>query len=778
MMQIGPYRLGERLGRGGMGEVFRAHDTRLRRDVAVKHLRDDRAQDPDSEERLQREARALASLSHPSIVPIYDLLEDESGTWIVMELVPGPTLAELVRGSGGLETRRALGLAKQIAEGLAEAHEKGILHRDLKAENVLVARDDKARIVDFGLAKPLEKHPGDTTVSASGLVVGTLRSMSPEQARGLEIDSRSDLFSLGVLIYEMLSGVSPFRGETPTDTLAKICGFPHRPLAEIKPSVPAVLSRLVDRLLEKVPERRPSDARQVVAALEELLEDRSSVPASDSVPAEIIEHPVEEATELETWTDFRATPPSREPTRPMPQEDSGPIQAAPGRKISTAVLLVVLALAALGLAFRWIPGISLWPDPAEEPVEPGAVLDLAPLDPSDAPLSAALELYDQGMELLEHHDRAGQIDQAIQAFRTAVDLDSSWAAAYAGLARAYVLKYLTEGRDPYWLELAQPAAQVAVEKDEYLATAAVSAGMTLTALGRHEEAESELQRALMLAPGSVDAHRALGRLRVKQRRFEEAEAAYHRAVELDPGDSWSWEFLGELYFRSRRLGQAEAAFGRSAELRPHSFLPLRNLAAVLQTQGRLVEATEVLQRALTLQPDATVYSNLGVLFFTRGLYTEAARAFRKALESGEISHSSVIWGNLGDAYRFIPGKEQEARDAFQRGAMLLRQKLESDPNHVSSRSRLAQMLAKSGDLEAARAELEATDWPRSESAGLLYRSAVTLEILGRRAKALHALALALKAGFPADEVERDPELIELRSDPDYHRMIVSLEPAG
>ncbi len=769
-MQIGPYRLGERLGRGGMGEVFRAHDTRLRRDVAVKHLRDDRDRGPDAEERLQREARALASLSHPSIVPIFDLLEDESGTWIVMELVAGPTLGELVHGSsGGLEVGRALRLAKQIAEGLAEAHEKGILHRDLKAENVLVARNDTVRIVDFGLAKPLEKLPGDTTVSASGLVVGTLRSMSPEQARGLEIDPRSDLFSLGVLIYEMLSGVSPFRGETPTDTLAKICGFPHESLAETKPSVPAALSRLVDQLLQKAPERRPSDARQVATALEELLGDVSPASASEIAPAEPADHPLGDATEPATWTDFRATAKESAQQETVLEGPDRPRSALSRRTQVAVVVLVISALAGLGLASRWLPGISLWPNEPNRPVEPAAGVES-----EDPPLNAH-ELYVQGMELLDRHDQAGQIDRAIRAFRIAVDKDPSSAAGYAGLARAYVLKYLTEGRDPHWLELAEPAAETAVEKDEYLAAAAVSAGMTLTALGRLEEAESELRRALVLAPGSVEAHRALGRLMVRLRRFDDAEAAYLRAVELDAEDSWSWDFLGELYFRSRRLEEAEAAFRRSAALRPDSFLPLRNLAAVLQVEGRLVEATEVLQQALTLQPDATVYSNLGTLFFVRGLYSESAGAFRKALDSGEISHSSVIWGNLGDAYRFIPGKEQEAQEAFRRAAMLLRQRLKSDPGHLTSRSRLAQMLAKAGDSEAALAELEATDWPHSESAGLLYRSVVTLEILGRRQRALEALTLALKAGAPVGEIERDPELIDLRADPDYHRIIVALE---
>jgi serine/threonine-protein kinase len=259
---LGPYRLESLLGEGGMGTVFVARDERLGRRVAVKRIPPLALKDPTRMRRFQREARTLASLNHPAIVQIFDLVENAEGSWIVMELVEGPTVAELV-AEGPLDIARILAVGRQTAEGLAEAHAQGVLHRDLKGENVILrplAHDDaeRTKILDFGLAKLLEGEPGQPDLSVSGQILGTCRAMSPEQARGLPLDARSDLFSLGVLLYEMTAGEPPFRGETNLDTLRRIVGHPHRPPIAFRPEAPARLSELIDRLLEKSPEHRPA----------------------------------------------------------------------------------------------------------------------------------------------------------------------------------------------------------------------------------------------------------------------------------------------------------------------------------------------------------------------------------------------------------------------------------------------------------------------------------------------------------------------------------------
>jgi serine/threonine protein kinase len=260
---IGPYSLEKRLGAGGMGEVYQAYDRRLDRWVAIKLIRPEHVESTAARERFRCEARAAARLSHPSIVQIYDIVESASSDAIVLELINGESLSRKV-ARGPLPLDEAVRFGRQIAEGLAAAHARGILHRDLKLENVMVTAEGQAKILDFGLARRLD---GEAPLAEDDRVSGTFRSMSPEQARGLPLEYRSDLFSLGTLLYEMLSGRSPFHAGSTLDTLTRICTHRQPPLREINAAVPETVSDLVDRLLEKEAVRRPSGAREVARAL-------------------------------------------------------------------------------------------------------------------------------------------------------------------------------------------------------------------------------------------------------------------------------------------------------------------------------------------------------------------------------------------------------------------------------------------------------------------------------------------------------------------------------
>ncbi|MGE5235075.1 MAG: protein kinase domain-containing protein [Acidobacteriota bacterium] len=259
------------IGAGGMGEVYRAHDTRLGREVAIKVLPAELAADRERLTRFEREAKATAALSHPNILDIHDVGTFEGIPYLVEELLEGESLRERL-GHGAIPVDDAVGIAAQVARGLAAAHEKGIVHRDLKPENVFLTRDGTVKILDFGLAKLVERTAGEadtlthapTGATELGRVLGTVAYMAPEQARGMAVDQRTDIFALGVVLYEILAGERPFRGETATDTVAAILKEEPAPLPA---AVPPALRELVGRCLKRRPEERFSSAHELGLAL-------------------------------------------------------------------------------------------------------------------------------------------------------------------------------------------------------------------------------------------------------------------------------------------------------------------------------------------------------------------------------------------------------------------------------------------------------------------------------------------------------------------------------
>src|SRR5262245_18340926 len=266
---LGPYKIGSLLGAGGMGQVYRAHDPRLDREVAIKVLAPALANDEKALARFEREAMTVARLTHPNILAVYELRRDGLQAFVVMELIDGENLRfRLARAP--IRVQRAVGYMLTIAQALAAAHARRIVHRDLEPENVMITRDEHVNILDFGLAKPVEIGPPHATqgLSSASAIVGTVGYMSPEQVRGQAVDHRCDIFACGAVLYEMLSGARAFAGLTPADTMSAVLTREPADLDIARLSISPTLERIVHRCLEKDPARRFQSANDLAFALE------------------------------------------------------------------------------------------------------------------------------------------------------------------------------------------------------------------------------------------------------------------------------------------------------------------------------------------------------------------------------------------------------------------------------------------------------------------------------------------------------------------------------
>jgi eukaryotic-like serine/threonine-protein kinase len=292
--KLGPYEIQSPLGAGGMGEVYRARDSRLGREVAIKVLPESFGGDPDRLRRFEQEARAVAALNHPNILAVHDIGTQEKTPYIVTELLEGRTLREQLE-EGALPVRKAMQYAQQIANGLAAAHDKGIVHRDLKPENIFCTKDGRIKILDFGLAKQTTSRTAPATMSGAtatsaqtqaGVVMGTAGYMSPEQVRGATTDHRSDIFALGAILYEMLTGQRAFKRDTAAETMTAILKEEPRELTGTNPAIPPGLERIVRRCLEKQPEQRFQSVADLGFAIEALSGTTSAaVPAAQGRPS-------------------------------------------------------------------------------------------------------------------------------------------------------------------------------------------------------------------------------------------------------------------------------------------------------------------------------------------------------------------------------------------------------------------------------------------------------------------------------------------------------------
>ncbi|MDQ3646070.1 MAG: Stk1 family PASTA domain-containing Ser/Thr kinase, partial [Actinomycetota bacterium] len=334
----GRYRVEDQIATGGMGSVYSATDERLGRRVAVKLLKPDLAADAHFVERFRREARAAAALSHPNIAGVFDYGEEEGHHFIVMEFVDGPDLAQLLRQEGPMSPERAQQVGVQTAEALAHAHAAGVVHRDIKPANVMLDGDGRVKVTDFGIARAA----GDSTMTGTGSMLGTANYISPEQAQGRKIGPASDVYSLGIVLYEMLTGSVPFTADSPIGVAMRHISDPVPAPSELNPEVPASLDRIVARATAKRPEDRFRDAKEMGAALsgDPSVSGERTMPLGAAVPAAAAGTTavLHTGSETEAWTDPSQT------VWPIPGDRWDPA------RVGRAVIAGLAALAVLAIA--------------------------------------------------------------------------------------------------------------------------------------------------------------------------------------------------------------------------------------------------------------------------------------------------------------------------------------------------------------------------------------------------------------------------------------------
>lgn len=691
---IGRFRILRRLGAGGMGEVFLAHDPRLDRRVALKRVRLGAGASPEARERFRREARLAAALNHPAIVQIHELLEGEGGDTLVMEYVEGRTVAELLE-HGPLGTAEAGALARDVTAGLAAAHARGLIHRDLKAENVVVTPEGQAKILDFGLAKALwsgDESVGDeeTALTAQGVLVGTTRAMSPEQARGGPVDARSDLFSLGVLLYEMLSGTSPFRGANPVETLGNLLSSDPRPVGQLAPRVPAPLAGLVMGLLAKRPEERPQSAAEVLPALAEAAAGGAGTGGSPP--------PVSGPAAGDRRPEAVAQPPS------LSGRSSGPPLAIPRRRrLPAAVAVSVLFLAAaLGIAAylasrptRVLRVAVLVPEGARAAVgeDGGGAPDLVAAGVLVSLLSTLASL--EGVEAVDPSELEGLGGNPV-ALARAVAADETLATTIAGQGPTRTISLRRIRRRGGTVAAAETFPVPAAPEDAVVLANGVAAALRRTFPGYpvrpgtpdlEVSAESyaaflevkeridsgqvawepELERLEAIAEGEPRFLEAqLLAARVARDLFTDTgETAYleragrfaRRAAALAPDDSRPAASRFRIALLAGRRDEARAALAELERLAPGTARVADARSRLAEARGDLDQAIADMEEAVERSPSWRCLHRLALLEMRDGSIAAARRHLEELLERApghewgraKLAELELLYGDLGRA---------------------------------------------------------------------------------------------------------------------------------
>ncbi len=679
------YKLIELIGEGGMGAVWRARDQTLGREVALKVLDPEASSSPERLAMFEREARAIAALNHPNIVTIYEIDKAEGLHFIVMEIIRGGSLEKLIQ-PGGLPLKKLLDLAIGVTEAIGAAHKQGITHRDLKPSNIMMSETVRVKVVDFGLAilspqEPTLQGEGSTTLTAhsdEGFISGTIPYMSPEQVQGLEGDARSDIFSIGIILYEMATGRRPFEGANSSALIASILRDTPVPPTRLNPQLPLRFGRIISSCLEKNPSERWSSAAELHRSLENLRSDLSEethsldrsvavLPFRDMSPDHDQDYLCEGIAEeimiaLGKVRGLRVV--SRSSAFRFRSEDSDVTEV--GEKLGVSTLLdgsVRKAGNRLRISVELIDaadGFRLWSDRYDRQItDVFAVQDEISrrvVDALQLTLSAgerdalqktstrdinAYEYYLRGRKFFYKYNKRGTAF-ARDLFERAIAIDPAYARAYAGIADCCSYQYLYAGRDPVNLERAAAAAAKAIELDPELAEAHASLGTALSLRGRHSEAEAAFRTAIRLDSDLFEAHYFYARDSFAQGKLEQAIQEYEEAGRARPEDYQSPLLVGQIYDDLGRHEEAASSRRRGVaiaedhlNLNPDDARGLYMGANGLVALGEHEKGLDWARRALALEPDdSMVIYNVACIYSLAGRAAEALDCIERAVDAG------------------------------------------------------------------------------------------------------------------------------------------------
>jgi serine/threonine protein kinase len=628
---ISHYHIIEKLGAGGMGEVYLAEDKRLNRKVAIKVLPVEVAGDERAKQRLLREAQTAATLDHPNICAIYEIGQDDGRSFIVLQYIEGETLAaRLMRQLPDLG--EALAMAAQVADALAEAHARGIIHRDIKPQNIMLTTRAQVKVLDFGLAKAL-RDPGilesdaqtGSMLSIPGMFMGTVPYMSPEQLRGEELDARSDIFSFGTVLYELLSGRRPFEAKSTAEVISAILTAEPPPITRHGfGHIPAGEERLVRKCLDKDASLRYQTMGDLISDLTQIRHEYEDGRVRPTTETATIKPKTAIAGSHGRWHRLRRS------------------------RVELVLVAVVLAVAAAlyVLSFRTQKSTS----------SPGAKSTNA----------AAYDDYMRG-KVNVSSENPDNNEAAIKLFEQAVAADPNFAAAYAELARAYSIKARYFAPVPEKKKLNEEA-EVDVEKalalDPNLAEGHFARGLILwTPYNRfpHEEAIQSYKRALELNPNLDEAHHQLGFVYLHIGLLDKGWQEIEKALAINPGNALARYRLGVIDMCRGKYEEAFQIFNSTPLERNPALLAFYTSNALFRL-GRIEEASALIEQYLKDYPKdegGAVTSVKAMMLAKAGRQSDAEKAIQHALDIGRgYAHFHHTSYNIASAYALMNRPEQ------------------------------------------------------------------------------------------------------------------------